>query len=255
MFAEAQSSLVWFLCALDNKLDVFQEHKWKVTSTLTPSHSHIFLFLFFFTFTAKGRALWGKQGMNAQVRVSSLPIPLTLVIHGIHFWSWDRWIIFVWSCSSNRHSKTSICAAFASVQTSHSMISTSLLAFQLWPPTSPRSYMWSHRLCKDTAAASRWHCCICKQLVTLVFMIKCIGCSLRAGVLCRYMHCAPVRICVCVFPWLHSFVWVRACVYLIPIIQNELRNTEMLSAACAVGVGCCFAAPIGGKNNTAAASS
>ncbi|KAK5919554.1 hypothetical protein CgunFtcFv8_023434 [Champsocephalus gunnari] len=27
---------------------------------------------------------------------------------------------------------------------------------------------------------------------------------------------------------------------------NGLRNTEMLSAACAVGVGCCFAAPIGG---------
>uniref|UniRef100_A0A3B3V0R1 Chloride voltage-gated channel 2 n=1 Tax=Poecilia latipinna TaxID=48699 RepID=A0A3B3V0R1_9TELE len=27
--------------------------------------------------------------------------------------------------------------------------------------------------------------------------------------------------------------------------KNELRNTEMLSAACAVGVGCCFAAPIG----------
>uniref|UniRef100_A0A674EHE4 Chloride voltage-gated channel 2 n=1 Tax=Salmo trutta TaxID=8032 RepID=A0A674EHE4_SALTR len=30
------------------------------------------------------------------------------------------------------------------------------------------------------------------------------------------------------------------------IYKNELRNTEMLSAACAVGVGCCFAAPIGG---------
>ncbi|XP_071233703.1 chloride channel protein 2-like isoform X6 [Salvelinus alpinus] len=30
------------------------------------------------------------------------------------------------------------------------------------------------------------------------------------------------------------------------LLQNELRNTEMLSAACAVGVGCCFAAPIGG---------
>uniref|UniRef100_A0A8D3D4M9 Chloride channel protein 2 n=1 Tax=Scophthalmus maximus TaxID=52904 RepID=A0A8D3D4M9_SCOMX len=30
------------------------------------------------------------------------------------------------------------------------------------------------------------------------------------------------------------------------IDMNELRNTEMLSAACAVGVGCCFAAPIGG---------
>ncbi|XP_059543194.1 chloride channel protein 2 isoform X1 [Myotis daubentonii] len=28
--------------------------------------------------------------------------------------------------------------------------------------------------------------------------------------------------------------------------QNESRNTEMLAAACAVGVGCCFAAPIGG---------
>ncbi|KAJ8271154.1 hypothetical protein GJAV_G00123360 [Gymnothorax javanicus] len=28
--------------------------------------------------------------------------------------------------------------------------------------------------------------------------------------------------------------------------ENELRNIEMLSAACAVGVGCCFAAPIGG---------
>uniref|UniRef100_A0A7N6F7J1 Chloride channel protein 2 n=1 Tax=Anabas testudineus TaxID=64144 RepID=A0A7N6F7J1_ANATE len=30
------------------------------------------------------------------------------------------------------------------------------------------------------------------------------------------------------------------------MVRNELRNTEMLSAACAVGVGCCFAAPIGG---------
>ncbi|XP_020925610.1 chloride channel protein 2 isoform X5 [Sus scrofa] len=30
------------------------------------------------------------------------------------------------------------------------------------------------------------------------------------------------------------------------IYENESRNTEMLAAACAVGVGCCFAAPIGG---------
>lgn len=29
--------------------------------------------------------------------------------------------------------------------------------------------------------------------------------------------------------------------------QNEARNIEMLAAACAVGVGCCFAAPIGGR--------
>lgn len=31
------------------------------------------------------------------------------------------------------------------------------------------------------------------------------------------------------------------------ILKNESRNIEMLAAACAVGVGCCFAAPIGGK--------
>ncbi|CAM5174115.1 unnamed protein product [Natator depressus] len=30
------------------------------------------------------------------------------------------------------------------------------------------------------------------------------------------------------------------------IYKNESRNIEMLAAACAVGVGCCFAAPIGG---------
>ncbi|KAF1520886.1 Chloride channel protein 2, partial [Eudyptula albosignata] len=30
------------------------------------------------------------------------------------------------------------------------------------------------------------------------------------------------------------------------IYKNEARNIEMLAAACAVGVGCCFAAPIGG---------
>nr|XP_026647851.1 chloride channel protein 2 isoform X1 [Zonotrichia albicollis] len=29
--------------------------------------------------------------------------------------------------------------------------------------------------------------------------------------------------------------------------ENEARNIEMLAAACAVGVGCCFAAPIGGR--------
>ncbi|KAI1235948.1 hypothetical protein IHE44_0002041 [Lamprotornis superbus] len=29
--------------------------------------------------------------------------------------------------------------------------------------------------------------------------------------------------------------------------ENEARNIEMLAAACAVGVGCCFAAPIGGS--------
>jgi len=33
------------------------------------------------------------------------------------------------------------------------------------------------------------------------------------------------------------------------IYQNESRNTEMLAAACALGLGTCFAAPIGGKND------
>ena len=31
------------------------------------------------------------------------------------------------------------------------------------------------------------------------------------------------------------------------IYENESRNSEMLAAACAVGIACCFAAPIGGK--------
>jgi chloride channel 2 len=34
---------------------------------------------------------------------------------------------------------------------------------------------------------------------------------------------------------------------LIFFLQNESRNSEMLSAACALGVACTFAAPIGGK--------
>lgn len=33
------------------------------------------------------------------------------------------------------------------------------------------------------------------------------------------------------------------------IYQNENRATEMLAAACALGVGCCFATPVGGKCN------
>lgn len=30
------------------------------------------------------------------------------------------------------------------------------------------------------------------------------------------------------------------------IYENESRSNEMLAAACAVGVACCFAAPVGG---------
>lgn len=32
------------------------------------------------------------------------------------------------------------------------------------------------------------------------------------------------------------------------IYENESRNSEMLAAACAVGVASCFASPIGGMN-------
>ncbi|KAJ7324713.1 hypothetical protein JRQ81_017733 [Phrynocephalus forsythii] len=39
------------------------------------------------------------------------------------------------------------------------------------------------------------------------------------------------------------------------IYENESRNIEMLAAACAVGVGCCFAAPIGGQKVLQAHSS
>ena len=38
-----------------------------------------------------------------------------------------------------------------------------------------------------------------------------------------------------------GFVCLFVCV-----LQNESRNTEMLAAACAVGVSSCFGSPIGG---------
>lgn len=34
------------------------------------------------------------------------------------------------------------------------------------------------------------------------------------------------------------------------IYENESRHCEMLAAACAVGVGSCFAAPVGGNSNS-----
>lgn len=225
VFAEAHSLLVWFSVIRIISWTSSRSRKWKVTSTL-PQIPLTHISLLFFTFTAKGRALWGKQGMNAQVRVSLLPIPSTLIIHVVHHRSCNRLMPFhfVWFCSVNRHCKTSICAAFASIQTSHSIISTpQSLVFNYGLPYHT-AHMQSDQLCKDAAAALLWNCCICKQLVTSAFHDNCI---------CRVL-------CVC-------GLCVRLCVCLILIEQNELRNTEMLSAACAVGVGCCFAAPIGGK--------
>lgn len=34
------------------------------------------------------------------------------------------------------------------------------------------------------------------------------------------------------------------------IYENESRHCEMLAAACAVGVGSCFAAPVGGNSSS-----
>ena len=36
--------------------------------------------------------------------------------------------------------------------------------------------------------------------------------------------------------------------FIVLSLQNESRNTEMLAAACAVGVSSCFGSPIGGTN-------
>lgn len=65
-------------------------------------------------------------------------------------------------------------------------------------------------------------------------------------------HSSCVNLCTCTALLCARKSWDALfclCVYVYVTLvgQNELRNTEMLSAACAVGVGCCFAAPIGGK--------
>ena len=42
-----------------------------------------------------------------------------------------------------------------------------------------------------------------------------------------------------------KIVQIRVCLF-VCVLQNESRNTEMLAAACAVGVSSCFGSPIGG---------
>lgn len=92
-------------------------------------------------------------------------------------------------------------------QTSHSMISTFDLCFLLCPPPSHPTIH------------------MCDHAEGETFRVK-----LQLLYLQAFLLMINPSVCVCVCIW-----------------QNELRNTEMLSAACAVGVGCCFAAPIGGK--------
>ncbi len=45
------------------------------------------------------------------------------------------------------------------------------------------------------------------------------------------MRLGEKRMLFCIFPGIYA---------------NESRNSEMLAAACAVGVACCFGSPIGG---------
>lgn len=80
-----------------------------------------------------------------------------------------------------------------------------------------------------------------------VFQEKRILCIVCLRPLHTYMYLLGICSCISLNAWLCVCVYARPRVSLILVGQNELRNTEMLSAACAVGVGCCFAAPIGGK--------
>ncbi|XP_060539134.1 chloride channel protein 2 [Pantherophis guttatus] len=85
---------------------------------------------------------------------------------------------------------------------------------------------------------------VLKEYLTLkTFVAKVIGltCALGSGMPLGkegpFVHIASM--CAAL---LSKFLSVFGGIY-----ENESRNIEMLAAACAVGVGCCFAAPIGGS--------
>uniref|UniRef100_A0A8C1RV09 Chloride channel, voltage-sensitive 2a n=1 Tax=Cyprinus carpio TaxID=7962 RepID=A0A8C1RV09_CYPCA len=91
---------------------------------------------------------------------------------------------------------------------------------------------------------------VLKEYLTFkTFVAKVIGltCALGSGMPLGkegpFVHVASL--CAAL---LSKFMALFGGIYLVRnfLLMNELRNTEMLSAACAVGVGCCFAAPIGG---------
>ncbi|XP_053165295.1 chloride channel protein 2 isoform X2 [Hemicordylus capensis] len=84
---------------------------------------------------------------------------------------------------------------------------------------------------------------VLKEYLTLkTFVAKVIGltCALGSGMPLGkegpFVHIASM--CAAI---LSKFLSLFGGIY-----ENESRNIEMLAAACAVGVGCCFAAPIGG---------
>ncbi|XP_074497338.1 chloride channel protein 2-like isoform X6 [Sebastes fasciatus] len=92
---------------------------------------------------------------------------------------------------------------------------------------------------------------VLKEYLTFkTFVAKVIGltCALGSGMPLGkegpFVHIASL--CAAL---LSKFMSLFGGIYEEPILvglKNESRNIEMLAAACAVGVGCCFAAPIGG---------
>uniref|UniRef100_A0A8C4F7G6 Chloride channel protein 2 n=1 Tax=Dicentrarchus labrax TaxID=13489 RepID=A0A8C4F7G6_DICLA len=89
---------------------------------------------------------------------------------------------------------------------------------------------------------------VLKEYLTFkTFVAKVIGltCALGSGMPLGkegpFVHIASL--CAAL---LSKFMSLFGGIYEEPWTKNESRNIEMLAAACAVGVGCCFAAPIGG---------
>jgi hypothetical protein len=63
----------------------------------------------------------------------------------------------------------------------------------------------------------------------------------------EYIHTYKLVIIIILFIHLFIFIIQFDIKSILSFSQNESRRTEMLAAACAVGVAATFAAPIGGK--------
>lgn len=95
---------------------------------------------------------------------------------------------------------------------------------------------------------------VCFSAVRFFFIVlDCVG-VLNSPGLYWCVRTSAFWFCVCVRVfWTTGQVvcfCILNCLLCVCVEQNESRNTEMLAAACAVGVGCCFAAPIGGQNRS-----
>ena len=90
------------------------------------------------------------------------------------------------------------------------------------------------------------------QLTLMTWLRAALGLfSLFSIYLCIYLLTGIARVVWCQGPLVHIASIVATLMSKLVtsfkgIYENESRNSEMLAAACAVGVSCCFAAPIGG---------